>query len=226
MWRESGQKRNQPTTKKVNKRSSPFSPNLLVSALLEKILKNVVSLGKTKVAKSRLKKLKKCTEKRAKVAEKEDKKIKKEKKKSKKEQREKRKHHKVIKCNQCEYSSIESNELKRHKRIHHWGKRKTTINPKMCNMCDFTGTNMKEHIMRNHTGEKPIKCYQCDYSCVTSSHLRDHMRTHTGERPFKCNKCEKAFKHKNVLVKHSKTHLTAGWGIFGGVIVEATSITT
>ena len=103
---------------------------------------------------------------------------------------------------------------------------KKRINSKICNMCDFTSTNIKEHIMRNHTGEKPFKCYQCDYSCVTSSHLRDHMRTHTGERPFKCKKCEKAFKYKNVLVRHSKTHLTAGWGIFGGIIVEATSIAT
>ena len=28
--------------------------------------------------------------------------------------------------------------------------------------------------MRAHTGEKPYKCTQCDYSCSRSSHLKTH----------------------------------------------------
>ena len=33
-----------------------------------------------------------------------------------------------------------------------------------------------------HSGEKPFNCAQCDYSCTTTSHLRQHMLRHSEER--------------------------------------------
>ena len=124
-------------------------------------------------------------------------------------------------CNQCDFSSIKSINLKRHKRIHHGEVRNK------CRLCDFSSnTNLKDHTMRKHTGEKPFKCYQCNYSCVTSGHLKSHMSRHTEERPFKCSKCEKSFKHNSVLERHRRIHLTTDWGIFGGIFVEGASISS
>ena len=33
-----------------------------------------------------------------------------------------------------------------------------------------------------HSEEKPFNCTQCDHSCTTTSHLRQHMLRHSGER--------------------------------------------
>ena len=33
-----------------------------------------------------------------------------------------------------------------------------------------------------HSGEKPFNCTQCDYSCTTTSHLRQHISRHPGEK--------------------------------------------
>ena len=60
-----------------------------------------------------------------------------------------------------------------------WGK------PYRCTMCEFsniTTDQLKQHMMRNHTGEKPFKCNQCNYTCVSSGELQSHTKTHMGAR--------------------------------------------
>ena len=48
---------------------------------------------------------------------------------------------------------------------------------------------MRLHEM-THSGEKPHKCSQCDFSSITTSHMTIHMRSaHTGEKPFNCDQC-------------------------------------
>ena len=44
--------------------------------------------------------------------------------------------------------------------------------------------NVAVHIRRAHTGEKPVACDACEYTCATSSELTAHKRTHIGERPY------------------------------------------
>ena len=203
------------TTQKMHEKA-PTSPLPIVRALLEEVLKAIVSLGQTNAVTLKSqpliqskKKLHICTEcnystKYVSIL-----------------RRHEMKHvvKKPYNCNQCNYSSIKSINLNSHRRIHHGEKRYN------CRMCDFSSnTNMKEHMMKNHPGEKPLKCYQCNYTCVTSGHLKSHMRKHTGERPFKCSKCDKAFKHNNILKRHHRIHLTSNWGIFGGVFMEGASI--
>ena len=36
--------------------------------------------------------------------------------------------------------------------------------------------------LKTHTGEKSIKCNQCDYASSWEGNLRAHMKTHRGEK--------------------------------------------
>ena len=75
-----------------------------------------------------------------------------------------------------------------------------------CEFSSITTLQLKDHMMRTHTGEKPFKCNQCNYACAQSGDLQKHMRTHSGEKPFQCNQCSKAFTQKRNLAKHLKIH--------------------
>ena len=57
-----------------------------------------------------------------------------------------------------------------------------------------------------HTGEKPHKCTQCNFSANNASILRDHIIKHPGEKPHKCNQCDYASINSSDLKKHKRTH--------------------
>ena len=78
----------------------------------------------------------------------------------------------------------------------------------MCEYSSITTGDLKVHMMRKHTGEKPNKCNQCNYTCTSSGNLQSHTKMHTGEKPFRCNKCRKAFAYKSNLTKHVAIHMT------------------
>ena len=82
-------------------------------------------------------------------------------------------------------------------------KKRTKHGPKYSskNICAFCGYiaaysfNLKEHIMRRHTNEKPFKCEECPLRFVQNSELTRHKRNrHTKELLYKCEVCEERFK--------------------------------
>ena len=60
--------------------------------------------------------------------------------------------------------------------------------------------------MKTHSGEKPNKCNQCEYSSVEASKLRIHLKRHSGEKTSKCNQRQYPCVEAGDLRKHVIAH--------------------
>ena len=79
------------------------------------------------------------------------------------------------KCDKCKYASTQTADLKAHMKTHDNGDKASR-----CKICPFIAANartLRLHEMK-HTGEKPYKCNQCDYSTLYNDCFRKHMRKH------------------------------------------------
>ena len=64
----------------------------------------------------------------------------------------------------------------------------------------FTRSNdLKRHIRRAHTAERPHACSTCGKDFKTADDLRRHKKNHE-EKTFECHKCHKKFARKVCFV--------------------------
>ncbi|GAB6020448.1 hypothetical protein CHUAL_003141 [Chamberlinius hualienensis] len=135
---------------------------------------------------------------------------------------------KPYECDICHARFTQSNSLKAHKLIH------TGQKPVFqCELCPTTcgrKTDLRIHVQKLHTSERPLKCrrcgksfpdrytykvhtkthdgekcFKCDlcpYASISQRHLESHMLIHTDQKPYQCDKCDQAFRQKQLLKRH------------------------
>ena len=60
--------------------------------------------------------------------------------------------------------------------------------------------------MRAHSGEKPNKCDQGNYSISLTANLNNHMKVHSGGKSNKCDQCNISTSKTANLKKHNKVN--------------------
>lgn len=135
---------------------------------------------------------------------------------------------KPYECDVCHARFTQSNSLKAHRLIHSGNKpvyrcdkcpatcgRKTDLRihvqklhtaekPLTCKRCDKAYPDRYQYKLhlKTHEGEKCFKCELCSYSSVSSRHLDSHMLIHTDQKPFSCDDCDQSFRQKQLLKRH------------------------
>lgn len=140
---------------------------------------------------------------------------------------------KPYKCEHCNMCFTQSNSLKAHKLIHNVSEKPVFA----CELCPAKcgrKTDLRIHVQKLHTSDKPLKCKRCGksfpdrYSCkvhnkthegekcfkcelcpyasTTLRHLKSHMLKHTDEKPFSCENCDQSFRQKQLLRRHQNLY--------------------
>lgn len=141
---------------------------------------------------------------------------------------------KPYECDICHAKFTQSNSLKAHKTIHtdpgdkpqyqcelcpttcgrktdlrlHVQKLHTSEKPMNCKLCDKSFPDrytLKMH-KKSHEGEKCYRCELCPYSSISQRHLESHMLIHTDQKPYRCDQCDQSFRQKQLLKRHQNLY--------------------
>ncbi|XP_030766079.1 transcriptional repressor CTCF [Sitophilus oryzae] len=136
-------------------------------------------------------------------------------------------------CDICSNRFTQSNSLKAHKLTHNIGDKPIF----QCALCPTTcgrKTDLRIHVQKLHTSDKPLKCrrcgksfpdrysyklhnkshegekcFKCDlcpYASTSARHLESHMLIHTDQKPYECDLCDHSFRQKQLLRRHQNLY--------------------
>lgn len=69
-----------------------------------------------------------------------------------------------------------------------------------------TRSDLKDHINKNHTCQKPHQCENCGQCFATRSERSSHKRIHINEKKYQCEFCSKSFARSSGLSNHVRVH--------------------
>ena len=74
-----------------------------------------------------------------------------------------------------------------------------------CSKSFSHNNSLKRHSLF-HSGEKPQRCPQCNFSCNDASNLKVHVKKHIEDKLHQCNQCEYTTIQPSNLKRHKKSH--------------------
>ena len=98
-------------------------------------------------------------------------------------------------CNLCGYSTTSASKLKRHMLVHRIQSCLAVRFPEVRNRKRTEGGPV-------HSGEKPVVCKQCNFSCTWAGSIKIHMLIHSGGKPYACTQCSYSCTEGDDLKKH------------------------
>ena len=112
------------------------------------------------------------------------------------------------KCNQCNYESSLTSNLRMRLKIHS-GEKSNKCN--QCNCASFRAYSLRIHLkthsskksnVKIHNGERSNKCNQRDFAISRANNLMTHLKTHGWENWNKCNQvmCHAQTNHPNQAI--------------------------
>lgn len=111
-----------------------------------------------------------------------------------------------LKCNNCDYQSINKSTLDAHINKFH-----LNIRPYKCQICQkgfYKRDNLSQHLI-THKKVKDNICYICGEDFVIERTLKQHLNLHAGQKPFQCDTCKMCFVTSSRRYEHIKRkHMT------------------
>ncbi|XP_004577287.2 zinc finger protein 142 isoform X1 [Ochotona princeps] len=121
-----------------------------------------------------------------------------------------RKQHPQLQCGACQEVFSSRPALEEHRKQQHFSHR--------CQLCNFAArerAGLVKHYLEQHeetsegsgdTGQPPLRCPFCDFTCRHQLVLDHHVKGHGGTRLYKCTDCAYSTKNRQKITWHSRIH--------------------